>query len=111
MRCNEVLELQSALLDSELSARESGDVEAHLAACTRCQATLRDMQNLSGSLRARPSTFGTGCLAFTNRGAGSSRWCRRCRWRGETRTTRLGLRCVAKDTPQRLSRVRRPHIS
>jgi anti-sigma factor RsiW len=57
MRCNDALELQSALLDGELGARESRDVEAHLAACTHCQATLKDMQDLSGSLRAQAEYF------------------------------------------------------
>jgi len=57
MRCNDALELQSALLDGELGARESRDVEAHLAACTHCQATLKDLQDLSGSLRAQAEYF------------------------------------------------------
>jgi anti-sigma factor RsiW len=57
MRCNEALELQSALLDGELGARDSRDVEAHVAACTQCQATLKDLQDLSGSLRAQAEYF------------------------------------------------------
>jgi anti-sigma factor RsiW len=57
MRCNEALELQSALLDGELGARDSRDVEAHIAACTQCQATLKDLQDLSGSLRAQAEYF------------------------------------------------------
>jgi anti-sigma factor RsiW len=57
MRCNEALELQSALLDGELGVRESRDAEAHVAACTHCQATLQDLQNLSGSLRAQAEYF------------------------------------------------------
>jgi len=57
MRCDDFLELQSALLDGELGARESRDVEAHVARCTHCQATLEDTQDLSGSLRAQAEYF------------------------------------------------------
>ncbi len=57
MRCNEALELQSALLDGELGVRESRDVQAHVAVCTHCQATLQDLQNQSGSLRAQAQYF------------------------------------------------------
>jgi anti-sigma factor RsiW len=51
MRCDDVLELQSALLDGELGARDSRDVQAHLATCTACQAALEEKQDLSESLR------------------------------------------------------------
>ena len=57
MRCNDALELQSALLDGELGARDSLDLEAHLGACANCQATLKDIQDLSGSLRAQAEYF------------------------------------------------------
>jgi anti-sigma factor RsiW len=57
MGCDDVLELQSALFDGELGARESRDVEAHLATCTHCQARLQDMQDLSGSLRGQAEYF------------------------------------------------------
>src|SRR6266853_4975085 len=57
MRCNDALELQSALLDGELGARESRDVEAHLATCTQCQAAFEGMQDMSGSLRAQAEYF------------------------------------------------------
>jgi anti-sigma factor RsiW len=57
MRCDDVLELQSALLDGELGARDSREVEAHLATCTQCQARLEDMQDLSGSLHAQAEYF------------------------------------------------------
>jgi anti-sigma factor RsiW len=57
MLCNDVMELRSALLDGELGARDSRDVEAHLGTCTHCQARLEDLQNLSGSLRAQADYF------------------------------------------------------
>jgi anti-sigma factor RsiW len=57
MRCNEALDLQSALLDGELGAGESRDVEAHVAMCTHCQATFKDMQDFSRSLRAQTEYF------------------------------------------------------
>jgi anti-sigma factor (TIGR02949 family) len=57
MRCDDVLELQSALLDGELSARDSRDLQAHVATCTHCQARLEDLQELSGSLRGQAEYF------------------------------------------------------
>jgi anti-sigma factor RsiW len=57
MRCDDVLELQSALLDGELGARDSRDLETHLAMCTHCQVRLEDQQDLSGSLRAQAEYF------------------------------------------------------
>jgi anti-sigma factor RsiW len=57
MRCDEALDLQSALLDGELGARESRDVEVHVAACTHCRATFQDLQDLSGSLRSQAQYF------------------------------------------------------
>jgi len=57
MRCNEAMQLQSALLDGELGAPASRDVETHIAGCTHCQAMLADLQNLSGALRARAEYF------------------------------------------------------
>jgi anti-sigma factor RsiW len=57
MRCNEALELQSALLDGELGAGESRNVEAHVTACTLCRIALRDLRHLSESLRAQARYF------------------------------------------------------
>jgi len=57
MRCNDVLELQSALLDGELGARDSRDLEAHLDTCAHFQARLADMQDMSASLRAQAEYF------------------------------------------------------
>jgi len=57
MRCNEALELQSALLDGELGVGESRNVHAHVAGCAHCRATLQDLQSLSGSLRAQAQYF------------------------------------------------------
>jgi anti-sigma factor RsiW len=57
MRCSDVFNLQSALLDGELSARDCQEVAAHLATCAQCQARLEDMQDLSGSLRAQGDYF------------------------------------------------------
>jgi anti-sigma factor RsiW len=57
MRCNDMLELQSGLFDGELGVRDSRDLEAHLAACTHCQAAFEDMQDLSGSVRAQAEYF------------------------------------------------------
>jgi anti-sigma factor RsiW len=57
MRCNDMLELQSALLDGELGARDGRELQAHLATCTQCQARLEDMRDLSGSLHAQAEYF------------------------------------------------------
>jgi anti-sigma factor RsiW len=57
MRCNDALELHCALIDGELAAREARVVEAHVAKCARCQATLAGLRDLSGSLRTQAEYF------------------------------------------------------
>jgi anti-sigma factor RsiW len=45
----------SAYMDGELTAAERAAVEQHLAACSTCAATLRDLQLISQAVRGFPA--------------------------------------------------------
>jgi anti-sigma factor RsiW len=49
MRCEEAEILLHALIDDELDAGHSRDVETHVAGCKRCAAQLRDYRDMRGA--------------------------------------------------------------
>ena len=50
MKCEEAEILIHALIDDELDAGHSRDVETHVASCKRCTAQLRDYREMHGAL-------------------------------------------------------------
>lgn len=50
MNCDKYLDLISARLDGELTARENADLTAHLQACPACRAIASDMEGLHSVL-------------------------------------------------------------
>ena len=57
--CRQVQTLLSDYIDNALPARQTWEVEKHLAACPDCAWQLREMQTTIQVLRAAPA-FGTG---------------------------------------------------
>ncbi|MDI3469750.1 MAG: putative transmembrane protein [Pseudolabrys sp.] len=51
MTCDEATILLHALVDGELDAGNAREVEAHVAACPDCAATLRELRALRGAIR------------------------------------------------------------
>lgn len=57
------IELLSALLDGELSARERRSVESHLQGCEGCRSILADLRSVDGALGAEEAPPVPGSLA------------------------------------------------
>jgi anti-sigma factor RsiW len=51
MKCDEVLVLQSAYLDSELDAKTSVELTEHLKACAECRRAFAEEERFEGALR------------------------------------------------------------
>src|SRR5437016_4869153 len=52
MTCEETTLLLHALVDGELDAGHTREIEAHLATCPRCSAQLRDWREMGRALAA-----------------------------------------------------------
>jgi len=57
MNCDEAQVLLHALIDGELDAGNAREVEAHVAACPKCAATLSDVQDLRKAIDSRALQF------------------------------------------------------
>lgn len=57
MKCEEAEILIHALLDDELDAGHTRDVETHVASCKRCAAQLRDYRDMQGALSGAKLSF------------------------------------------------------
>ena len=51
MNCEEAQELITALIDDELSERESASIKSHLEQCVRCQAMHQQERALKAEVR------------------------------------------------------------
>jgi anti-sigma factor RsiW len=57
MRCEEAEVLLHALIDDELDAGHSRDVETHVTSCKRCAAQLRDYRDMRGAFARTKLSF------------------------------------------------------
>jgi hypothetical protein len=78
MTCHDARELFSALVDEALSARERGDLDAHLAGCAECRRELERFQSTVSLLhRVEPARAPAGFVDRVLAGARPAPWYRR----------------------------------